>query len=152
MSTASTQDKPLENWNWFRATYRMLRIAVFLFGLLLASMALLQLISPQSIDSADGSSPLWKAQIRGLVMLTYASFMLLPHRWFTTNRFWFIVALGILSLGGLWMLKTSAVGVLDYFRGGRHWGILPTSAIFMILAVTAPVTLLMKTRLLDLRD
>jgi len=153
MPTVSTSGKSLENWRWFAATYWILRFAVFIFGLLLAITALLQLLSPESIDSADGpSSPQWKAQIRGLIMLAYASFMLLPHRWFTRNRFWFVAKLSILSFGCLWMLSIGTVGVLDYFRGGKHWGILPTSAIVMILAAIAPLTLLMKTKLLDLQE
>ena len=132
------------NFTSNRPLYYFLRACLALLGLFLVSSSLFSLLSPDIIHS-ESTRPSWQNTLLDVALLLYGLLLLVPYRWLR-RRGIFPFALLIFAVGVLWAVYVSFSGLIGLAQGRKSWVVLPVSAIFVALALIAPVALMMRKR------
>lgn len=132
-------------------TYRLLRGITLVGGGFWVLASVSAFIAPR-LAYEDGPVP----SLLGLLLRLAGSLLLaaaiaLPLRW-TTSGLLFIVRLFLFGAIALWIAYMGIQGVFDYFDGGKHWMIIPTSLYFLIFALALPLSLLIRRKAVSRPD
>ena len=125
-----------------RGLYYFLRAGLALLGLFLIASSFFSLLYSDVVYS-EPSRPSWQNVLLSVAFLLYGSLLLVPFRWLRQPPL-FPVALLVFSLGGLWAAYAGLSGLVGLAQGRKSWLMLPASAIFVVLALIAPLALLMR--------
>jgi hypothetical protein len=75
--------------------------------------------------------------------LIYGVLLIMPHRWSAKNITYYFKLI-ILSFASIWLIYICIEGIFEYVAGRKHWAIIPTCIAFLILAASAPLSLIMR--------
>jgi hypothetical protein len=125
--------------------YYSIRACLALLGLFLVTASVFSIVYPDIVHSELSPSTIRNFLI-DVSLLVYGGLLLTPFRWLKRS-FVFPFALLIFALAGLWAAYTSLEGMVGLLHGKRSWLILPVSAIFILLTLSAPGALIMRSRL-----
>lgn len=126
--------------------YWLLRACLFGLGLLLITTAVSSQLYPDIIHSESVARPFWRQLLYDGALFFYGLLLLAPHRWFLRQPF-FSGKMLCLSIGVLWAAYIFLFSVVDFGRGKKSWLIVPFTFTFVLVALLAPFTLLLKRRL-----
>ena len=127
-----------------KTLYYVLRAGLVLLGAYLVSLSLFSLLLPDVLYSEAGRSS-WPNRLDAALML-YGLLLIVPHRWLNQPLV-FPFALLVFALGIVWAAYVSISGLIGLVRGQQSWFSLPALIIFLLLALLAPVALMMHRRL-----
>jgi len=91
--------------------------------------------------------PIRERTIDALLPFLYAILLFIPHR-YTVKNLAFYIKMSLLLLASFWLVLNGLNGIFEYFQGGKHWGIIHTSIVALIISVIAPFTLWTKRKII----
>lgn len=126
--------------------YRVLRGYVYLCGLLvLFAIFASQVVFP-GLYYDDGPIPPSSHRVLDAGRtLAYAILLLIPHR-LGVKSIWYYIKLGILVIVSAWLIWCVGVGLHGFLLGKKDVLILPAMLGILALAISAPLTLVMRKR------
>lgn len=126
-----------------KTLYYVVRAGLVLLGAYLVSLSLFSLLLPDVLYSEAGRSS-WPNRLDAALML-YGLLLIVPHRWLNQPLV-FPFAVLVFALGIVWAAYVCISGFIGLVRGQQSWLSLPGLIIFMLLALLAPVALMMHRR------
>jgi hypothetical protein len=133
-----------------RTIYWLIRIPLAAYGLLLVATVPVGLLFPEIVYSETPNVPPWQF-VREIDLLGYGLLLLLPHRWFMRVPL-YILKLVFLSYGVFREFYMLATGVIGFVQGKKHWPIVPVALMLVLLALAAPLSIIMKKRIVNSRQ
>ncbi len=126
--------------------YWLMRTCVSACGLILILVVCSSPFFLPELYYDTGPIPPLSDQLFSIILgLGCAAVLLLPHTW--TIRGWlYYVKLVLLIISSIVITFFSLVMIITFFEGGKSWVIIPVSLGLLMLAFSAPATLLMRKR------
>jgi hypothetical protein len=125
--------------------YYLLRAFLVLLGLFLRTSSTLSILNPE-IAHSESSDSASRNTLIDVCLLIYGGVLLVPFRWLSRSFTSPFALLGF-AAGILWAAYTGMTGLVGLMQSRKSWIILPVSAVFVLLALSAPLALAMRRRL-----
>ncbi len=127
-----------------KSFYILIRVLTALLGIFLLFSPVLSLMAPALVyDHLEVIPSRGQILLDSLPMILSGAFILTPNRFFITKKLYFF-RVSIFTVLALFFGYRGVQGIYFFITGDKHWMIIPTSIVFIIVGICFPLSIYAK--------
>jgi len=127
-----------------KSFYTLIRVLTALFGLFLLFSPVLSLMAPTLVyDHLEVTPSRVQILLNSLPIILSGAFILTPNRFFITKKLYYF-RVSILTVLALFFGYRGVQGIYFFITDDKHWMIIPTSIVFIIVGICFPLSIYAK--------